>query len=253
MDSSNLLDLRGRPVLVTGASSGIGRSTAELLSRQGGKIVLVGRDKDRLNQAVKSCQGEGHIAIDWDLTSYDKLKDLLQKAVEAVGPLHGLVHCAGIQTSRPIQMVTERQLREIAQINVEAAIGLSAAFSGSHLPDGGSIVFMSSVMGLVGQPAQVAYSASKGALIAAARSLALEFARSKVRVNCIAASLVETEMAEKLKKSMLPAQFDKVKAMHPLGLGAAQDVAAAIAYLLSDAARWVTGATLVVDGGYSIH
>jgi NAD(P)-dependent dehydrogenase (short-subunit alcohol dehydrogenase family) len=106
-------------------------------------------------------------------------------------------------------------------------------------------------LGLVGQPAQAAYSASKGALIAITRSLALELARYNMRVNCVAPGLVDSEMADRLRKNMLPEQLQAPHGMHPLGIGTPEQVGNAIAFLLSDAAAWITGTTLVIDGGYT--
>jgi NAD(P)-dependent dehydrogenase (short-subunit alcohol dehydrogenase family) len=106
-------------------------------------------------------------------------------------------------------------------------------------------------MGLTGQPGQVLYSATKGALIAMARSMALELARESIRVNCVAPAVVAAGMSEELQKTLSPEQFSAITAQHPLGLGRAEDVANAVAFLLADTSRWITGTTLTVDGGYT--
>lgn len=140
------------------------------------------------------------------------------------------------------------------RVNVVAASALAKGFRQRGVfVEGGSIVLLSSVMGLVGQPGQSLYSATKGALVAMTRSLALELAREQIRVNCVAPAVVMTGMSEQLKQNVSPEQFAQITAMHPLGLGRGEDVASAVAFLLADTARWITGTTLVVDGGYTAH
>ena len=116
---------------------------------------------------------------------------------------------------------------------------------------GASLVAVSSVMGTVGQPAASVYSASKGALNLAVKSLALEFARQKIRVNSVAPGLVETSMAAEVKEKISGEDYQRIEELHPLGIGKTEDVASAIAFLLSDMSKWITGTTLIVDGGYT--
>jgi NAD(P)-dependent dehydrogenase (short-subunit alcohol dehydrogenase family) len=116
-----------------------------------------------------------------------------------------------------------------------------------------SVVFLSSVTALVGQPGQSVYGATKGAVAAMVRSLALEYSRESTRINCVAPAVVDTPMTENLKGLMSAEAFDRIVQMHPLGIGRPSDVANAVAFLLSPLARWITGTTLVVDGGYTAH
>ena len=109
---------------------------------------------------------------------------------------------------------------------------------------------MSSVMGIVGQPGIAAYSASKGAVMALCKSLALELAHHEIRINCVAPAVVMTEMSTKFHQQLTPEQVARIESMHPLGIGTPRDVANAVAFLLADTGRWITGSTLVVDGGY---
>jgi NAD(P)-dependent dehydrogenase (short-subunit alcohol dehydrogenase family) len=248
----NLVDLSDRHILITGASGGLGHDTALLLAQLGARLTLVGRDAERLNQSLGELEGNAHRAIACDLCNFDEIPELINRSVDGLGPLDGLVHCAGIQIMRPLSMLTASQLDQTFKLNVYAALGLVKALAlPGQFRKPASCVLLASVMGIVGQPVQSAYSASKGALVAMAKSLAVELARQQIRVNCIAPSLVAAGMGLAIEKNLTPEQFEKVVQMHPLGIGRGSDVASAVAFLLSDAARWITGTTLVVDGGYT--
>jgi NAD(P)-dependent dehydrogenase (short-subunit alcohol dehydrogenase family) len=250
----NPMDMTGRTVLVTGASSGIGRATAVLLSRVGARLVLVGRNAERLAQTHGQLEGYGHRIEQMDLSAVDGLPGWLKALAAASGPLHGLVHCAGVHKLRPLRGLKAQTIDEVMRINVGAAISLAGGFcqKGVGAP-GGSIVFLSSVAGLVGQAGTAAYAASKGAIIALTKALAVELAREGIRVNCVAPGVVKTEMGQGLLGALTPAQSTALEAMHLLGFGGARDVAHAVAFLLADTARWITGTALVVDGGYTAH
>ncbi len=248
----HLVDLSDHHILVTGASAGLGHDTAVLLARLGARLTLVARDSGRLNETLRQLEGPGHRVCSCDLTDFDAIPNVVKQSVDALGPLDGLVHCAGVQIMRPVSLLTANHLEQTLKLNVTAALGLVKSLaSPGQFRKPASCVLLASVMGLVGQPVQAAYSASKGALIAMARSLALELARQQIRINCIAPSLVAAGMGLAIEKNLTPEQFDKVVQMHPLGLGKGSDVASAAAFLLSGAARWITGTTLVVDGGYT--
>jgi NAD(P)-dependent dehydrogenase (short-subunit alcohol dehydrogenase family) len=138
------------------------------------------------------------------------------------------------------------------KVNVESAMGLLKGYRQKGVnPGAGSVVLIASVLGLCGQPVQSIYSATKGAVLAMAKSAALELVRDGIRVNCVAPAIVETELVDRLRATMTPEQFQAVVAAHPLGLGQAKDVANAVAFLLGETGRWITGTTLTVDGGYT--
>ena len=248
------MDLQQRTVLVTGASSGIGRTTSALLSQLGARVLLVGRNEERLAETASQLAGEGHRVEPFDLNHVDDIPQWLKGLSSETGVLHGLVHCAGVHITRPLRFLCDADVDGVMRINLNAAIGLAKGFRQKGVcQSGGSIVLLSSVMALVGQPGVAAYAASKGAIAAVTKSLALELARDEVRINCIAAAQVETEMTEAMNQSLSPEQVAAIRAMHPLGIGTALDVAHAVAFLLADTARWITGTTLVVDGGYTAH
>ncbi|MDA8139140.1 MAG: SDR family NAD(P)-dependent oxidoreductase [Desulfobacteraceae bacterium] len=248
----NPMDMTGRTILVTGASSGIGRAACILLSRLNARLVLIGRDTVHLAETLEALAGGGHIVAPFDLADTEAIPTWMKTLEGVERPMQGLVHCAGIQTVRPLQFMKMDDFDRTIDINVRSAFALTKGFRQKTVGAGdGSIVFLSSIMAVVGQRGVSAYCASKGALAAMTRALALELA--PMRVNCVAPAVVQTPMTEKFKSQLTDEQFAEVVRMHPLGLGNALDVAHAIAFLLADTARWITGTTLVVDGGYSAH
>jgi NAD(P)-dependent dehydrogenase (short-subunit alcohol dehydrogenase family) len=248
----NPMDMNGSTVLVTGASSGIGRAVSIMLSRLGARLVLVGRNPERMASTLDQLEGDHHVVTHFDLTEIQRIPAWMKEIAVEGETLHGLVHCAGIQTVTPIQFLTIEAFDRTMDINVRSSFGLAKAFRQKTIgANNGCIVFISSIMGIVGQPGASAYCASKGAMVAMTKALALELA--PIRVNCVAPAVVQTSMTEKFKSKLTEAQFDEVVKMHPLGLGRDVDVAHAVAFLLADTGRWITGTTLVVDGGYSAH
>jgi NAD(P)-dependent dehydrogenase (short-subunit alcohol dehydrogenase family) len=251
----NPMELVGRRVVVTGGSSGIGRETSILLSRLGAELIVVGRNVDRLESVLTLLEGGPHHFEAIDLSDVNKIPDWFKSVSRKVGTIHGLVHSAGMQFTKPIRVTSPTEMEDMMRINVVAALSLVKGFRQKGVVDalGGSVVFLSSVMGLVGQAGQATYSATKGALVSLTKSLALELAREKIRVNAVAPSMVRTEMMETMFQSLLPDQVAAIEAMHPLGMGDPEDVANAIAFLIANTGRWITGSTLVVDGGYTAH
>lgn len=252
MDASvNPLRLDGRHILVTGAASGIGRDTARLLYDLGARLSLVDRDEEGL-AALCADLGDGAMAHGADLSDIAAIEPLVARCVAAGGLLNGAVHCAGIQAVNPVRTLQPEGWRRIFAVNTEAALMLGKALSGrkAYAGDNGSLVFISSVMGSVGSVGAISYSMSKAALEGMARSLALELAPRRIRVNCIAPGFVRTPLFERTEKLWDEAAKKAVEDLHPLGFGEPRDVANAVAFLLADTGRWITGSTLVVDGGY---
>ena len=253
-ESRNPMDLSGRSILVTGASSGIGRETALLLAELGARVVLNGRDEERLAQTKESLVGGEHHIAAMDLIDLESIGRMLSGIVESVGPLAGLVHSAGIQITRPIKMLDLEEAQRTMDVNAMAALALAQAFRDKRRREPqASIVFVSSVAGSAGAAANVAYSASKGALDAMTRSLAAELAREGVRVNAVVPGLVRTKLIETMDQNLTEAQHETFVRRHLLGMGEPRDVAHAIAFLLADTARWITGSLLRVDGGFLAH
>lgn len=216
--------------------------------------MLFGRNKERLAETLGLMKDAArHSAHSLDLLEYDKVEEVFREEVGARGKIEGLVHCAGISTTLPFRMLTPKKLDEFFSINVYSAVNLTKIVTKPAYmrEEGGSVVFMSSVMGSVGESGKTLYSMTKGALLSGSKSLALELANRKIRVNCISPGVVETPMSQKAVYSQDEASLERVKSYHPLGLGQVQDVANACVFLLSDAARWITGSNLFVDGGYT--
>ena len=249
----NPMSLEGRTILVTGASSGIGREASILLSRLGAKVILVGRNREQLDVTASQLEGRACRVKTFDLNQLGEINEWLKRVGTDEAGLHGLVHCAGMQMTRPLRVTTQENVEQLLRINFLAAVQLAKSFRqrGVCQKPASSLVFVSSIMGLVGLPALSIYSASKGALDGFCRSLALEYAPEGIRVNCVSPGHVRTEMTEEVAQQMPAEQYEVLRAAHPLGFGSTLDVANAIAFLLDDTGRWITGTTLVVDGGYT--
>ncbi len=248
----NPLAMSGRTVLVTGASSGIGRETAILLSELEANVVLAGRNRARLEETLERMQGSSHRIEEFDLTDTGAIPGWIKKVALASGPFHGMVHCAGIHKAVPLRMISPAIIEEVTRANVTSAIMLVSGFRQKGCSArGAGIVLISSVAGIAGQPAIGAYSASKAALMGFTKSAAMELAPEGLRVNCIAPGFVETEMTAGFREKLTAEQYEAIVQMHPLGLGKPRDVADAIVFLLADTGRWITGTTLIVDGGYT--
>ncbi|WP_024357444.1 SDR family NAD(P)-dependent oxidoreductase [Leucobacter chironomi] len=251
---SDFLRLEDRALLITGASSGIGRATAVLANRAGARVVLVARRQEALEETASLLDGDGHHILPFDLSDHAGYAGLVRDAVEAVGPLDGLLHAAGVHATTPLRATSAKQVASLFETNVTSSVLLSKAFRNPKVrAERAGIVLMSSAVGLVGEAGVSVYAATKAAVSSLGRSLALELAPERIRVNSIAAGIVETSLTDELRRKVGQAAWQSIEAEHPLGIGSADDVANAALFLLSDASQWVTGTTLVVDGGYTAH
>ena len=250
----NPMSLENKTIIVTGAASGIGRETARLLHSLDAKLLLLDLNEDGLIR-LKDELGEGVAYRSLNLMDFDSIKPTLMDAKEEVGsPYTGLVHCAGIPSVLPLRALSNDQYEKVMKINTEAGMVLAKAFTSKQGHDSlqqGSIVYISSVYGVVGSAANLAYATSKAALIGMTKALAIEFATKNIRVNCVAPGFIKTNMADGVNAMFDAAYEERIEQMHPLGWGEAIDIANGIAFLLSDASKWTTGAVFNIDGGFT--
>lgn len=238
--------------IVTGASSGIGRETSILLSKLGAKLLLIDINEIGLLKTKENCPNEA-IPLILDLTDSVTLKNKIIDLVKEHGKLDGVAHIAGKPSIVPLKSISQNSATDIFHLNTYSAIDLAKIFVNHNVFSGlsGSIVFISSVYGLVGSSANVAYSSSKAALHGVTKSLSIELAPKKIRVNCIAPGFIKTEMMANNKDKFNEEYLSKLEMMHPLGLGEAIDISYMIVFLLSDLSKWMTGSILSLDGGFT--
>ena len=247
--SYNPYSLEGKTILVTGASSGIGKATAIECSKLGARVVITGRDEARLQQTLSSLEGEGHVVITADLGEDDGIRFL----VERVPVLNGIVHAAGISDTVLFQFLKKERLENIFNINFFAPAVLSQLLLKKKLlQKGGSIVFLSSIDGPVtAHIGNSMYSATKGALSAMMQNMSIELASKGIRVNAVLPGMTETPLIH--NDDITQEQLNKDMELYPLKRYAdPREIAWAIIYLLSDASTFTIGASLVVDGGFTI-
>ena len=245
----NPMDLTGKRILVTGASSGIGQSTAILLSKLGAELVLIARNNERLQETLSMLAGEIHSAISFDLSNIECIKDLIDE-ICMNKKLDGVVYSAGIAPIIPVQNIKYEKMLEIMRINYFAFIEIVKLFSKRKYSNGGSVVAVSSVSSFAGWKGASLYCGSKAALDGSIRALAIELSNKGIRVNSVVPSNIDTKMFNDVANFAGQSEMNSILSKQPLGLGHPNDVANAIAFLLSDAARFITGSSFVVDGGY---
>lgn len=249
----NPFSLEGKTILVTGASSGIGRGIAIQCSKMGANLILNGRNSERLNETLSMLSGENHRILVADLSNQAELERLVAELPE----IQGWVNSAGIPKISPIKYFTRESVEEIFNVNsISSMLLLSLLLKSRKLKKGASIVFVSSISGaFVGSVGDTSYCASKGAVNGFVKGAALELAPQGIRLNCVCPGLVPTsilDMANEIAGEEHHANIMLEK--YPMKrLGKPEDIANGAIYLLSDASSWVTGQALVIDGGYTLN
>lgn len=248
----NPFSIHNKTILVTGASSGIGRGCAIILSRQGANVIISGRNKEKLLSTLSEMEGDGHKMVLADLS----LQENITKLAEECPILDGYLHSAGILKLCTTKSVNRQILEESFNTNVQAPIMLTnALLRKKKLKSKSSIVYISSLSGVfIGGTGEISYSATKGALSGYMKTAALELGPRNIRVNTICPALVPTDLSkqyheivsEEILKAEIPTKY-------PLGrMGTTDDVANAAIFLLSDASSWITGTNLILDGGLTL-
>ena len=247
--SYNPFSLEGKTILVTGASSGIGRAAAIECSKMGAKVIVTARHEERLSQTMQQLEGEGHQMILCDLSNDGDIDNLVAMLPE----IQGLINNAGFTRILPIQFVSSEDLNGILQVNTVAPmLLLQKLLKKKKLKKGSSVVFTSSMAGLgFSSVGNSMYTASKGAISAFIRCAALELAPKHIRVNAVCPAMVDTGILE--SGTITAEQLEKDMKNYPLErYGRPNDIAWAMIYLLSEASSWITGDNLIIDGGLTL-
>lgn len=248
--SYNPFSLEGKTILVTGASSGIGQAVAVECSKMGAKMVITGRNEERLRGTLAQLDGKEHQMIVEDISTFDGVKNL----VDTIPGVDGLLNNAGITVTKPISFISEMELEKIFSINLKAPIHLTNLIvKKKKIAKGGSIVFTSSIGKYMVVPGNSLYSASKGGLSSFMKGAAIELASKNIRCNAILPGMIETPIMES-KNAISSEQWEANKQSYPLKrFGTPQEVAWLAVYLFSDASSFMTGAEIVLDGGRSLR
>lgn len=251
MNLNNWFNLKDKTILITGASSGIGRETSIFLSQFDVKLILCGRNEVRLQDTLLVMKNQDKHQI--------KVGDLTDSAfinllVDEIDVLNGIVLSAGIVKTTPFKFLQNQELDLIMKTNFNSPVSIcQKLLKQKKIKRDSSIVFISSIAGnLIADKGNGAYAASKAALNGICKVMAIELAPQKIRVNCISPGMVRTPMTESELEAVTQEQLISNEKQYPLGYGDPIDIASSVAFLISDASKWITGTSLVVDGGFSI-
>lgn len=241
----NPYSLEGKTILITGASSGIGKQTAIECSKMGAKMVITGRNVERLQNTLDQLEGEDHVQVLADITTAEGIDALCSSIPE----LDGVFFCAGVTDTTLVKFLDKEKIDRVLDINLMAPMLLTKQLlKKKRINKGASLVYMSSMGAEDVRPGLGIYAASKNALISFARTVANEMSSRKIRSNVIMASMVKTELIENIRV-LSKEDLQKDEAQYPLGYGSPEDVAFACIYLLSNASKWMTGSCIKLDGG----
>lgn len=247
----NPMDLTGKRILITGATGGIGRKTSVQLSKLGAAVVISGRNPENLQQTYKMLEGEGHKKYIIDLDDVDSLERIIKAIAEECGSFHGYAHCAGIAQMRPLKMTKKNNIIEMMNPNFFSFVEIVRCITKKGcFEDEGSIVAVSSTASIQGKQSKVCYSASKAALDAAVRCLICDLKKKKIRVNSVMPCWVNTSLyTGYLNRYPDTFEVKEIREKQYMGVTEPEEVANTIAFLLSDAAKTITGTSILIDGG----
>jgi len=242
--------LQNKTAIITGGGTGIGLACAKLFAQEGARVVIFGRRQDRLEQAHKKI-GSAVLAVQGDITSLADTERLVETAVKQLGKVDILINNAGIFAPSPLHETDDDVWDQIFNINMRGVFQLTRKVLPQMIAQGsGSIIHISSILGMIAVPQTAAYNASKGALNQFSKSIAVEYGGQGIRSNSVCPGMIETEMTEELRSDK--ALMQEFLKGYPLGrFGKPEEVAQACLFLASDEASFITGTTLPIDGGYT--
>ena len=244
--------LKDKTAIITGGGSGIGLATARAFCKEGAKVILFGRQKEKLISAANEL-GESALIVQGDMTKNDDLDQLINNTLNNFKGIDILVNSAGLFNGAPLHEISDSQWDEMMDINIRSVFQLSRRVLPIMMDQkSGSIIHISSILGLIAVPEVAAYNVSKGALNQFSRSIAVEYGSYGIRSNSICPGLIETDMtAELMNDTSLMQEWSKE---YPIGrFGKPEDVASACLFLASDESSFITGTVLPVDGGFTAH
>lgn len=244
-----MLTLENKKIIVTGASSGIGRQIAITLAELGATLLLLGRNDRMLDESMDLLKPNPHQKFIIDLTDNLKIKEFI-RSIESVD---GVIFNAGIVEYLPVKFIKPETLKKIFDTNFNSVVFLTQELLKNKLVKSkGSLIYISSISSKLGVPGTAAYACSKAALNAFAKVVASEVSNLSIRANVICPGIVITEMTQIAKDLISADKMVEAEKQYPLGYGEPKDVAGLVAYLSSDFSKWMTGSELILDGGYSL-
>ncbi|MEX1241323.1 MAG: SDR family oxidoreductase [Cyclobacteriaceae bacterium] len=244
-----IFSLKDKSILITGASSGIGRQIAITSAAFGANITLIGRSSERLDQTVAEMEGTGHLAIRADLTRKDE-----RALIPPEKKFDGVVFNAGVIEYLPVKFLTDEKITKVFETNFNSTVLLcQQLLRNKQVSRLGSLVFVSSISSKLGVPGTAMYASSKAAVSTFARVVASEVAAQGIRSNSICPGVIVTPMTDQAKTVTTAAAVDEQSKKYPLGYGSTVDVSGLVVFLLSDAAKWMTGTDLIFDGGLTLN
>lgn len=250
---NDFLDIQNKVLLVTGASSGIGRSIAKTCYENGAMLILLGRDEKKMAETTAGMEPGSFYTILIDLKKYKELEETINIAVQQMGKISGFCHSAGYERTLPIKTMKPADYMDLFSVNAVAGFELARLLSKKKYcsEKGASFIFISSVSSIVGRAGLAAYSASKGAIVSVTKAMAIELANRNIRVNSVSPGTVMTPLVENFIEKLDSEHKAQRLSDYPLGIGEPEDVANLVAFLLSKRSKWITGSNIIIDGGYT--
>ena len=250
-----MITLEGHKILITGATSGIGKSIVQRITGLGSEVVLVGRNMNKLHSVVEELgiHDQAEVII-YDLSVPKSIREDL-KTLSSEKKFSGFVNSAGIDITKPLKLLQPEDYNLLFNLNVVVPSEIIKELTHKSVfsSNGGSLVLIGSVMGSLGQKGKIAYTSAKAAVNGFVKSAALELSSKNIRVNSVSPGIVETPLTEDLFSKLSIQAKEEIQSMHPLGFGKTEDISALVAFLLSEHSRWITGSNYYIDGGYHIQ